>query len=119
MRIPTIVFAIATLTGCAVPPNAGLDAPPQFAANGSASRGEALAQAKCAGCHAVGRSGDSPMPAAPVFRSLGQRYPLQDLQEALGEGIVTAHPGMPEFVFQEQEASDLIAYLVSISDDGH
>lgn len=116
MRIPTIVIAIAALTGCTASPNAGLNAPPHFAPHGSASRGEALAQSKCASCHAVGRSGGSPMAAAPAFRSLSQRYPLQDLQEALGEGIVTAHPGMPEFVFQEQEASDLIAYLESISD---
>lgn len=117
MRIPTIVLAIATLSGCAAPPSPATDSQAQLATHGSAARGESLARSQCAGCHAVGLSGDSPVPAAPVFRSLGQRYPLQYLEEAFGEGIVTCHPGMPEFIFAEDEAGDLIAYLESINPD--
>jgi hypothetical protein len=33
------------------------------------------------------------------------------LQEALAEGVVTAHPAMPEFMFEPDEIGDLIAYL--------
>ncbi len=44
-------------------------------------------------CHAIGRSGDSPNKDAPAFRTLGQRYPVDSLEEALGEGILSGHPG--------------------------
>jgi hypothetical protein len=54
------------------------------------------------------------MPAAPPFRSLSQRYPVADLQEALAEGLVTAHPAMPEVVMEEADIADLIAYLDSV-----
>ena len=77
-------------------------------------RGAAYAQAKCGGCHSVGRTGDSPLALAPQFASLGQRYPVEDLAEAFAEGIDTAHPAMPEFVMSSRENADLIAYLKSI-----
>lgn len=77
-------------------------------------RGAAYAEARCASCHAIGRRGDSSLAAAPPFRSLGLRYPVEDLAEAFAEGIVAAHPAMPEFVLSSQENADLIAYLESI-----
>jgi len=76
--------------------------------------GEALLQKNCARCHAVGRAGDSPNPAAPAFRTLGQRYPVKSLEEALGEGILSGHPDMPEFTFDADEVGAIIAYLQSI-----
>jgi mono/diheme cytochrome c family protein len=39
---------------------------------------------------------------------------VRHLEEALAEGIVTAHPDMPEFVFSAEEASDIVAYLESL-----
>ena len=62
-------------------------------------RGEELLTRNCASCHAVGRTGDSPHKFAPPFRTLGQRYPIDSLEEALGEGIMSGHPDMPEFSF--------------------
>jgi mono/diheme cytochrome c family protein len=85
---------------------------------GSAGRGGGLVQAKCAGCHAVDRSGDSPMVSAPPFRSMGVLYPVRDLQEAFAEGLVTAHPAMPAFELTPTEIADLIAYLESVSGTG-
>jgi mono/diheme cytochrome c family protein len=85
---------------------------------GSADRGAMLVQTKCAGCHAVERSGDSPMAAAPPFRTMGVRYPVRDLQEAFAEGLVTAHPAMPAFELESTEIADLIAYLESVSGTG-
>ena len=100
------------LAGCA----AAADRPvaPDAGPAGSVARGAALAQARCASCHAVERSGDSPMPGAPPFRRLSDRYPVADLQEGLAEGLVTAHPGMPEFAFEADEIRDLIAYLETL-----
>lgn len=76
--------------------------------------GEELLQKNCAHCHAIGRTGDSPNKSAPAFRTLSQRYPVDSLEEALGEGILSGHPDMPEFKFDADEVGAIIAYLQSI-----
>ncbi|MBX9846574.1 MAG: cytochrome c [Xanthobacteraceae bacterium] len=80
----------------------------------SAQRGRVFVQANCARCHAIGRTGDSPLPIAPAFRTLHQRYPVVSLQEALAEGIVTGHPSMPEFSLAPDQVDAVIAYLKSL-----
>ena len=77
-------------------------------------RGQNFAQANCARCHATGTVGDSPLPKAPPFRTLHQRYPVENLVEALAEGIRTAHPAMPEFELDQRQIDDLIVYLKSL-----
>lgn len=56
----------------------------------------------------------SPNAQAPVFRELHQRYKVDDLAEALAEGILTGHPGMPEFRFEPNEINSIIRYLKNI-----
>ena|ERR1700716_2277908 len=80
----------------------------------SVKRGEALLTKNCARCHSTGRSGVSPHPEAPAFRTLSQRYPIEGLAEALAEGFSTGHPDMPEFVFEVDEVGAIISYLKSI-----
>jgi len=77
-------------------------------------RGQKLLEEKCSSCHATGRSGSSPLAGAPEFRGLKARYPLENLSEALAEGIVTGHPVMPHFVFQPFEIAAILAYLDDI-----
>ena len=77
-------------------------------------RGYAFAQTHCASCHAIGPNGESPLGNAPPFRALHRRYPIQHLAESLAEGIVTAHPGMPQFQLDKLQIEDLIAYLKSL-----
>lgn len=77
-------------------------------------RGEALLTKNCAGCHAVGTTGDSPRRGAPAFRVLGKKYRIEMLEEALAEGLVTGHPDMPEFQFEARDVGAIIAYLNSI-----
>jgi mono/diheme cytochrome c family protein len=77
-------------------------------------RGEALLSHDCGPCHATGPTGESPRKEAPAFRTLGQRYPVESLEEALGEGIITGHPDMPEFKFDADDVGAIIAYLKSI-----
>lgn len=84
------------------------------AAAESGKHGEELLQKNCASCHAVGRTGESPHKSAPAFRTLGQRYPIESLEEALGEGIMSGHPDMPEFTFDADDVGDIIAYLKSV-----
>jgi cytochrome c len=85
-----------------------------IAQDAAVQRGRAFAEANCARCHAVGPSGESPLPKAPPFRTLHERYPVEDLVEALAEGIRTAHPAMPEFALNQSQIRDLIAYLKSL-----
>jgi mono/diheme cytochrome c family protein len=82
--------------------------------NPEIKRGETLLTRDCGRCHAVGRSGDSARKDAPVFRTLGKRYPVDSLEEALGEGIMSGHPDMPEFRFDADDVGAIIAYLKSI-----
>ena len=88
-------------------------APSTWAASGPVARGKALAQQNCARCHAIGEKGASRNPKSPPFRTLKTRYPLNELEEALAEGIVVSHdaPEMPEFEFDPNQISDLIAYI--------
>ena len=77
-------------------------------------RGLVILRANCSRCHAIGKIGESPLPIAPPFRTLHERYPVEDLQEPLAEGIVTGHPTMPEFRFDPGQVGDIIAYLKSL-----
>ena len=78
------------------------------------SHGKALVEKNCARCHGVGASDKSPLENAPEFRTLGQRYPVDALEEAFAEGIVTGHPGMPEFTATPEQIADIVAYLSSL-----
>ena len=82
------------------------------------SRGEGLVTAGCSRCHAVGRAGNSTHPQAPPFRTLGQRYPIEVLAEALAEGLSSGHPDMPEFRFEIDDVDAILAYLKSIQEKG-
>ena len=82
----------------------------------SLKRGEALLTKNCARCHATGTAGLSPHPAAPPFRTLARKYPIDGLQEALAEGLSVGHPDMPEFVFEPEEIGAILAYLKSIQE---
>src|SRR5262245_41131858 len=80
-------------------------------AESDVTRGEALVRTNCSPCHAVGANGTSPHPDAPAFRALSARYPIEDLAEALAEGISTGHPDMPEFVATPDQIDAIIAYI--------
>jgi cytochrome c len=51
---------------------------------------------------------------APPFRTLHERYWVESLEEALGEGIVTGHPSMPEFRVDPGQVGDFISFLKSL-----
>jgi len=82
------------------------------------ARGHEIAEANCAACHAVARSGESPAPEAPPFRTLSHNYRVNTLEEALAEGISVGHPAMPQFQFGPDDVHALVTYLQSIQDQG-
>lgn len=107
-----MAWAAVAVAGLAATPAPGLA---RAAAPAALQRGQAFVEANCARCHAVGRKGDSPLAAAPRFRELSRRYPLEDLEEALSEGIVTGHKDMPQFALDRDQVRDVIAYLKSLA----
>ncbi len=82
----------------------------------SVQRGREFARANCARCHAIERTGESPFKPAPPFRTLHQRYPVEYLEEALAEGIVTGHADMPEFRLEPDQIADFIDFLKSLEE---
>ncbi len=79
-------------------------------------RGEEVLVRNCSRCHATGGVGQSRHPQAPLFRTLAKRYPIESLEEALGEGIISGHPDMPEFRFSGEDVGAIVAYLKSIQE---
>ncbi len=77
-------------------------------------RGEALLVRHCGSCHAVSRTDESADKQALALRTISRRYPVESLEEALGEGFMSGHPDMPEFKFDVDEVGAIIAYLKSI-----
>ena len=65
----------------------------------AAQRGFVIMRTNCAHCHSIDKVSESPVKIAPPFRTLHERYPVESLEESLGEGIITGHPTMPEFRF--------------------
>lgn len=80
--------------------------------------GAKLAGRYCARCHAVGGTGASLHPSAPPFRAIAAKGHVDDLQEALAEGITVGHPGMPEFELQPEQIINLLAYLKTLTPSG-
>ena len=83
------------------------------AAEGDAQRGRAFALRHCAACHAVGTMGASPYAAAPPFRILLQRSPVDYLVRTLESGLAADHKGFREmqgFLLSAPETADLVAY---------
>jgi cytochrome c len=88
---------------------------PQAAEKDRAAAGLNLAEKFCARCHAVTETGESPHKEAPPFRVFASKWPLENLEEALAEGIVTGHPDMPALVFEPDEIGALIEYLYTLA----
>ena len=80
----------------------------------SAQRGLNFVRTNCARCHSIDKVTASPLAVAPPFRDLHKRYPVENLEEALGEGIVTSHPTMPEFRLDPGQITDLIGFFKSL-----
>ena len=83
-----------------------------------AAKGKILVEQHCARCHSIGTTTDSPNQSAPPFCKLASRYPLDNLQEALAEGISVGHKtqDMPEFEFDPEAINQIIAFLKSIAE---
>ncbi|WP_404425771.1 c-type cytochrome [Thalassospira australica] len=87
---------------------------------GDIARGKAIAEQACLRCHMEFAGDPYPDPAittAPPLASFGQRWPIENLEEALAEGITVSHDQltMPEFTFTPETIADLLAYMDDLS----
>ncbi len=87
---------------------------PALAAPSDVQRGKAYASRHCARCHAIDLVSNSPLKAAPPFRTLHNRYPIESLAESLAEGITTGHPAMPRVELSPDQIHDLLAFLKTL-----
>ena len=106
MKVAVAVAAALALT--LLPVAAAAQSSPEV------QRGVTLARTHCVRCHSIDKLSPSPLTIAPPFRDLHKRYKVENLQEALAEGIVTGHPTMPEFRFDPGQIRDFIAFLNSL-----
>jgi len=77
-------------------------------------RAKATLENLCGRCHAVGKTGQSPNPLAPPFRTFGEKLYDTDMVQRLQDGLTTIHPEMPTFRFNRNEAAAAVNYLRSI-----
>jgi cytochrome c len=87
---------------------------PALAASPDEARGKSYALNHCARCHSIDRVTRSPLKAAPPFRTLHTRYPVETLAEAFAEGIYTGHPTMPGFELNPDQIHNLLSYLKTL-----
>jgi cytochrome c len=81
--------------------------------------GGRLAKENCAGCHSVGLDEASTNPAAPPFRDLGTRFPVETIDEMLLAKVRPKHPDMPAFNLTPKQAGDLAAYVAWLQPTEH
>ena len=113
-RTLMLLSAAAMLTACVEdgpgPVSSGLSETQQA----QIEDGQGVAERNCAACHAIGVTGQSPYPKAPLFRTILRRYNGETLEHELVEGMRVTHEPMPQFQFRPDGADDLVAYLRSI-----
>ena len=108
MRTLLTIYAMILGAGAVLPVAAAERMSP------SAQRGQTFVVSNCSRCHAIDKVSPSPLAIAPPFRTLHLRYPVENLQEALAEGIRTGHPNMPAFQLEPDQINDVISYLKTL-----
>ena len=103
MKIANLACLPLALAACQAYPAA------ETAGSAAARRGEALAQASCAACHATDRYGRSPNPRAPAFAEIANSEGLT--AETLSAWLTDAHnyPEQMRFTLGEGEVDALVA----------
>jgi len=87
---------------------------PALALDPDAQRGLTFVSANCTECHSVDKVSPSPLAIAPPFRTLHNKYPVENLAKSLAEGIMTGHPTMPQFRLDPGQIGDVLAYLKTL-----
>lgn len=79
--------------------------------------GLAFAQASCGGCHAVERYPSSPNPDAPPFAAIVNQEGLTHATLATWLRDAHNYPEEMEFSLDQAEVDQLVAYMLTLSDE--
>lgn len=79
------------------------------------TRGKAILQDKCARCHAIEATGDSPLRQAPPMRTIYRRFNQKELRAELSEGMVSKHREMPQIQFSDDDVYAIMTYLYTLT----
>jgi mono/diheme cytochrome c family protein len=71
----------------------------------AAADGRSLLKTHCARCHSIEATGDSPLPKAPPLRSVYLKYPIDQWESGLAEGMGSKHREMPQIPVSTEEGS--------------
>jgi mono/diheme cytochrome c family protein len=82
-------------------------------------KGEQIAQARCASCHAIGLKARSPKVHAPSFDEIRLEYNAPYLEKKLADIATRGHRSMPAIPISPAEASALAAYVESLRPQGY
>jgi mono/diheme cytochrome c family protein len=77
--------------------------------------GRALLDKNCGRCHAIDRSGASPLAQAPPLREIYRQRPDERLEFEFAEGMGSRHADMPQIQFSSEEIAAILTYLGGIS----
>ncbi|MBV8187246.1 MAG: cytochrome c [Alphaproteobacteria bacterium] len=87
------------------------------AQDGDARRGLSLVRQVCAECHEVqAQELKSPNPKSPTFPELAKTPGMTSA--ALTVALTTPHAGMPMFRLSADQRADIIAYVLSLKQQG-
>ncbi len=112
--MPGFVLRMVAVLACLVLPLLDAAGGAAQALDPEQQRARAMLENLCGRCHAVGKTGKSPNPLAPAFRSFGEKLYDTDMVQRLQDGLTTIHPDMPTFRFNRHEAAAAVNYLRSI-----
>jgi mono/diheme cytochrome c family protein len=79
---------------------------------GNVEEGRLLAKSDCAQCHGVDKKAYSSNPAAPAFDDIANITGMTG--RALIVALRTSHRSMPNLVVKDQDADNLVAYILSL-----
>ncbi|MDX2201442.1 MAG: cytochrome c [Hyphomicrobiaceae bacterium] len=81
----------------------------------SADRGARILADGCGRCHSLAPTGASPLPAAPPFRDVYDRFAPLDLRAMLRQGMVSRHREMPQMQMSDEESDAVMAFLYALA----
>jgi mono/diheme cytochrome c family protein len=82
---------------------------------GATLDGKTILEKHCGRCHSIEPTGPSPLNKAPPLREIYLKYPIEQLESGLAEGMGSRHRKMPQLQFSSEEISAMLNYLGTIT----
>jgi mono/diheme cytochrome c family protein len=113
-RLPLVSGLCFAIAACAVVPKPETQDFGFRRPTPAEARGREFAYRRCGGCHNVGR--DDVSREGPPFMKLARRYDSRSLRQRFAEVSEHGYQLMQPVTFNSAEASDLLAYVNSLTE---